>query len=307
MDSLVGYTGFVGGNIACVHKFDKLYNSKNITEAFGSCPDLLVYAGVPSEMFLARDNPEADKAIVETAADNIRRINPKQLVLISTVAVLDNPIGAYEDAFIDKEKLSAYGLNRLALENMVKELNCNYSIIRLPALFGKGLKKNFIFDMINRFPSLLNKAKYEEFALKEPVIMKCYKPLNNGYFKMQLNPGNKKELIAAFERLNFSALSFTDSRAVFQFYNLENAWHHIQTALTNKIPLLHLATEPLSAGEVYEYIFNRPFVNEISMRPFSYDFKTKYSNLYGGNNGYIFDRKRMLNEINEFVRTSLQY
>ncbi|MEG2500937.1 MAG: NAD(P)-dependent oxidoreductase, partial [Oscillospiraceae bacterium] len=33
--ALVGYTGFVGSNIAAAHPFDGLYNSKNIKEAFG--------------------------------------------------------------------------------------------------------------------------------------------------------------------------------------------------------------------------------------------------------------------------------
>ena len=45
MKALVGYTGFVGSNIYTSGEFDAVYNSKNIEEAFGTKPDLLVYAG----------------------------------------------------------------------------------------------------------------------------------------------------------------------------------------------------------------------------------------------------------------------
>lgn len=47
MESLVGYTGFVGSNLAESHSFDGLYHSKNIEQAYGTKPELLVYAGVP--------------------------------------------------------------------------------------------------------------------------------------------------------------------------------------------------------------------------------------------------------------------
>lgn len=65
--SLVGYTGFVGSNLAGSFKFDNLYNSKNIGEAFESNPDLLVYAGIRAEKFLANKFPEKDMEIIENA------------------------------------------------------------------------------------------------------------------------------------------------------------------------------------------------------------------------------------------------
>ena len=74
MEFIVGYTGFVGSNIVANHQFDGLYNSKNITEAYGKNPDLLVYSGVPAEMFLANQNPEADKALMDQAIENIKQI-----------------------------------------------------------------------------------------------------------------------------------------------------------------------------------------------------------------------------------------
>ena len=44
MKALVGYTGFVGSNIyaGANGKIDASYNSKNIEEAYGTEPDLLI-------------------------------------------------------------------------------------------------------------------------------------------------------------------------------------------------------------------------------------------------------------------------
>jgi hypothetical protein len=58
--AIVGYTGFVGSNIYASGDFDGAYNTKNIQDAFGTCPDLLVYAGMRAEKFLANADPERD-------------------------------------------------------------------------------------------------------------------------------------------------------------------------------------------------------------------------------------------------------
>ncbi|MEG2634068.1 MAG: NAD(P)-dependent oxidoreductase, partial [Oscillospiraceae bacterium] len=78
--TLVGYTGFVGGNLAREHDFDRLYNSKNIGEAFETEQGLVVYSGVRAEKFLANSDPDGDRKIFENAIDNIRRMKPEKLV-----------------------------------------------------------------------------------------------------------------------------------------------------------------------------------------------------------------------------------
>lgn len=40
--ALVGYTGFVGSNLAEQFEFTLKFNTKNIAQAFGTTPDLLV-------------------------------------------------------------------------------------------------------------------------------------------------------------------------------------------------------------------------------------------------------------------------
>ena len=101
MNALVGYTGFVGGNICAAGKFDGLYNSKNIEEAYGTRPELLVYAGLRAEKYLANSAPDKDMELIFQAEENIRRIAPKKLVLISTIDVFKGPVGVNEASEIE--------------------------------------------------------------------------------------------------------------------------------------------------------------------------------------------------------------
>lgn len=299
---LVGYSGFVGSNILEKHSFDGLFNSKNIQEAYGENPDLLVYSGVPSAMFLANNFPEKDLEIIEDAKENIKKINPKIIVLISTIAVYSNPVNIDENSSINEEELTTYGKNRLLLEKYVQENFENHLIIRLPALFGKNLKKNFIYDYINLIPSLLTESKFAELVERDSFIKKYYTLNDNGFYKCNDVDNNDRKLLKKyFENIKFSALNFTDSRSVYQFYDLSNLWHHINLALKNGIKMLNLATEPIQVAELYKALRGEDFKNELNKIPFNYNYKTVHSELLDGKNGYIYTKDEVINQIKEFV------
>lgn len=302
MKFLVGYTGFVGSNLKEQHHFDGLFNSKNIEEAFGKNPNLLVYSGVPAQKFIANSNPEQDFKTIKDAIENIKKINPKKIVLISTIDVYKKPVGVNEDAEIISEDLEAYGKNRFYLENWVKENFNEYLIVHLPGLYGKNIKKNFIYDLIKIIPSMLKEEKFKELVSKDNLIEKYYEKSDNGFFKCKsLTSEENKLLMDYFNRIGFNALNFTDSRGIYQFYNLSYLWEHIEIALRNNINVLNLATEPISVNELYKYIFGKDFINEISTNLAHYDFKTKYDETYDGTNGYIFNKEFVLKDIKTFV------
>ena len=299
---LVGYTGFVGSNLNDECKFDGVYNSKNINDAFGLNPELLVYSGIPAQKFLANKEPEIDFDIIKNGIENIKKINPKRLVLISTIDVYKNPINVNEDDKIIQEDLEAYGRNRYYLEKWVKDNFDDYLIVHLPGLYGKNLKKNFIYDLIHIVPSMLKKDKFEEITKNDDYLSDYYFIQDNGFYKCrELTKVDEKNLKNYFNNIGFSALNFTDSRGVYQFYNLKYLWNHIEIALKNNIKVLNLATEPVSICELYKYIKNSEFKNEISDKPAFYDFKTKYDYLFNGLNGYIFNKQFVLEDIKKFV------
>lgn len=146
--ALIGYTGFVGGNIANQYRFDDLYNSKNIGDIEGKEYNLVVSAANRAEMWRINQEPEVDRAEIEEFINHIKKAKIKKLVLVSTVGVYKNPNGANEDTPIDTEGLLPYGVNRYYLEQFCRN-NFDTTIVRLPGLFGEGLKKNVIFDLLN--------------------------------------------------------------------------------------------------------------------------------------------------------------
>ena len=121
MKALVGYTGFVGSNLCDQTKFDAVYNSKNIVEAYGTAPDLMVYAGVRAEKYLANSAPEKDLGKILEAEENIVKTAPKKLVLISTIDVFTNPQDVDENTTVVTDGLHPYGLNRYLLERRIRE------------------------------------------------------------------------------------------------------------------------------------------------------------------------------------------
>lgn len=302
ISSLVGYTGFVGSNLTNNYNFSNVYNSKNIETAFGTKPDLLIYSGVKAEKFLANQYPDKDYETVKNAFDNIRKIDAKQVVLISTIDVYKNPVNVNEDTDINIDNLHPYGLNRYYLEQWVENEYENSLIVRLPGLFGKNIKKNFIYDMIYIIPNLLKESKFEELRDIDSRIDEFYFHLDNGFYKCRdLSSDERIVLKDYFNRLGFSALNFTDSRGSFQFYNLDHLWEHINISLNNGIRKLNLATEPVTINEIYQSIRGYEFFNEFANLIPCYNYKTKYADLYQGSNGYIFSKEEVLKDIKKFV------
>lgn len=146
--ALIGYTGFVGGNLLAQRSFDACYNSSNIEEISGRTFDLVVCAGAPAEKWKANADPERDLVSIERLAGSIAGSRSRHIVLISTVDVFGYPIGVDEDSRVPTEGLHAYGRNRRLLEELIAS-RFETTIVRLPGLYGPGLKKNVIFDLLH--------------------------------------------------------------------------------------------------------------------------------------------------------------
>lgn len=149
-NALVGYTGFVGSNLATQFHFDALYNSSNIESIAGQSFALLVFAGAQSKKWWANQNASADWAGIQKAIQPLKSVSAARAVLISTIDVLP-PESPNADETTDCHRPGdiGYGYNRLRLEDAFRAIFPNALIVRLPALFGPGLKKNIIFDLIH--------------------------------------------------------------------------------------------------------------------------------------------------------------
>jgi len=146
--ALIGYTGFVGGNLLAQRGFDALFNSRNIEEIAGQSFDLIVCAGAPAEKWKANADPVRDRANIERLAGAVTRASATRFVLLSTVDVFGSPVGVDENSPVATDGLHAYGRDRRVLEELISS-RFDTTIVRLPGLYGPGLKKNVIFDFLH--------------------------------------------------------------------------------------------------------------------------------------------------------------
>ena len=156
MIGIVGYSGFVGMNLLQFYKFDKFYNSKNFEKVINQHFDVLYFCGIPAVKWYANKYPEHDFNTIENIKNILKTITCDKFILVSTIDVYDitdtseiDNIILNEDYKCNFENNHTYGKNRFLFEKFILDTFKNCHIIRLPALFGKGLKKNIIYDLIN--------------------------------------------------------------------------------------------------------------------------------------------------------------
>ena len=112
------------------------------------------------------------------------------------------------------------------LEKWVREDHPDALIVRLPALYGIHLKKNFLYDLHTITPAMLREEKYRELAARCELVEKGYSPAENGFYKLNGSVSGTA-LREWFEAQSFNALAFTDSRSLYQFYDLGRLWGDI--------------------------------------------------------------------------------
>lgn len=145
---LVGYSGFVGSNLRAQRPFDALIGSSNIREFASRRVRLAVVAAGDARKWYANQHPQEDEQHISRLSESLQAIECEQLVHFSTVDV-------YAARHGDESGLNAgpatepYGAHRLRLERELQSRFARVTTIRLPGLFGPGLKKNLIFDLMN--------------------------------------------------------------------------------------------------------------------------------------------------------------
>jgi nucleoside-diphosphate-sugar epimerase len=144
--ALIGHTGFVGSNLRRAAPFDVLIDSSNVDEMRGRSFALVVCAGARAEKWKANQDPAADLAGIERLASVLREVRAERFVLVSTVDVFEVPAGLDESAPADARH--AYGRHRRMLEQLCED-RFAAQVLRLPGLFGPGLKKNAVYDLLH--------------------------------------------------------------------------------------------------------------------------------------------------------------
>lgn len=309
MFCMIGSSGFVGSTLQRSKKFKYCYNRKNIGNSVGMSFDNVICTAAPGSMFHANQNPSQDKKCIDNLILDLTRLKANRFILVSTIAVFSNIGCGHNELYKPKTPTDTYGKNRLRLENFCINHFSNCLIVRLPALFGEGLKKNFIFDILNPMPSMLTQSHYESITscLSSRLRSKLslfykYNEDTEMYIicrKSLLRTDLKSEFEREVTAQGLSALSFTSEKSKFQCYNLQNLWEDINKSLSADLKIIHLSPEPILASDIYFSVTGKKMISTNAPARYE-DFRTIHSNLWGVEQNYIANKRLILKDLNAF-------
>ncbi len=307
--ALIGHTGFVGTALRRQTQFDACFNSGNIADVEGRAFGTLVCAAAPGSMLEANRAPERDKAAIDALIAQLDRVEATRFVLISSIAVLADFAGGDDEGTAAFQQELAYGHHRRALEAFVEERFPGSLVVRLPALFGEGLRKNFLFDLLNPVPSMLTGPKHTALlkALDSDLagwLAALYTPdAATGLLKLDrpaLNADPRRPALeAALDALGATATQFHHRQTTYQYYAIDRLWQDIGIALEAGLTHLHLSPEPLEAAAIHERLTGRP-MPATPARLHREDMRTRHAGLWGAEGPYQFTAAETLDALAAF-------
>lgn len=303
--ALIGSTGFVGGVLSRDVAFDAAYASATIEQIEHQAFDTVICAGAPAVMWRANADPDGDRRNLETLVRSLTRARIERLVLISTIAVLADPAAGADETTADFETQLACGRNRRWLETTLSD-HFQTVILRLPALYGPGLKKNFLFDLRHPVPAFLKPEAYA--GLRARLAGPALDALDAVFARdavsglmtldrIALAQHPARDLMAeALIAAEVDAPGFTHPDSQFQFYGLNDLADHIDAAVRLGLDALHLAVEPWPAGGLSERLTGRSLRSaDAPLR--KEDMRTCHSAAFGGAGPYLRSRGQVLDGI----------
>ncbi|KPF78625.1 hypothetical protein IP78_10765 [Brevundimonas sp. AAP58] len=303
--ALIGSTGFVGGVLASHVAFDAAYASATIDRISGETFDTVICAGAPATMWRANADPVRDLANLESLVNTLTRARIERLVLISTIAVLADPAAGADETTTEFETTLAYGRHRRWLETALAE-RFRTLILRLPAVFGPGLRKNFLFDLRHPMPAFLKPDRFEILRARlhggPAGTLQTVYIADTATGLMTLDRDALSDhpegaaLIEAVVDAGFSATAFTHPDSRFQFYGLGSLADDISAAVALDLDLLHLAVEPWRAGDLCERLTGRPLALSEAPRR-TEDMRTLHAEALGGIGSYLRSREQVIEAI----------
>jgi len=149
---VVGGNGFVGSSICSELKKKKTNFVKITRDNYSHYKNkefrIIINAAMPSKRFWAKQNPELDHEETVTKTKNILLdFKFKKIIHISSVSARC-------------QLNTIYGKNKKISEELIQKTK-DYLIVRLAAMYGKGLIKGVLIDMLNNSKVYVNgQSKY---------------------------------------------------------------------------------------------------------------------------------------------------
>lgn len=149
VDYLVGASGLVGSAYLRAHQTTLVVPREELYQDDGTLEcERLVIAAPSAEKWLANSQPQKDWAEILRLGEAIKkRFAAREVLVFSTVDVY--ALSTELDEATEPHPAEPYGRHRKWLADYVSSEFNSTTVIRLPGLFGSGLKKNPLFDIVN--------------------------------------------------------------------------------------------------------------------------------------------------------------
>lgn len=237
------------------------------------------------------------------------KVNAQRFILISSIAVLADFAGGDDETTRAFQEDLAYGRHRRELEAFVETHFTEHLIVRLPALFGRGLRKNFVFDLMNPVPSMLTAEKLGALrdGLDGPLsafVGTLYaQDTATGLLKLDRaaldRDARRGALDEAVSDLGLSSTQFHNRETTYQYYEIERLWRDIGIALEAGLTHLHLTSEPLQAAEIHQRLKGTP-MPETQARLHREDMHSAHGALWGASGPYLYSGAETLERLHQF-------
>ena len=298
-DAIIGHSGFVGSNLVANGITGDLFNSANIGEFHSGIYQNVYCTGVPATMWRANNQPDLDAQNIDRLFDELRRGHFERLIVISTIAVFSDTSKPNLEEDETFETVTPYGSHRRAFEMMCTDAFQKVYLIRLPSLVGSGLRKNFIYDLMNPAPTFLDKNAFIEVMDLLPSRLHA---LIKGLYRWsselsvyeldrdRLNQiADRNDLEAALVMAGVDSKRFTNALSMFQFYGLENLAADIERCVAWELASLNICSEPLRATDICKMLTGSGYSNGIP-HVVSQNVRSRFAHRWGNDSAYLYDK-----------------
>jgi nucleoside-diphosphate-sugar epimerase len=194
--TVVGAEGFVGS--AFVHHLSSVpdvelreVTRRNYALSRGRASDVTIDCAGNSRKYVADERPLEDFDL--SVAHRLRTIQdfPAALqVHISSVDVygdLTSPDTTQERSSMDATRSSRYGFHKWLAEELVRHYCPRWIIVRLAGMVGPGLRKNPVYDILNRQPLRIHPDSQYQFLHTQAMARDVWDLLDAGHEQQIFN------------------------------------------------------------------------------------------------------------------------
>lgn len=194
------------------------YDSKSINTLPEKEHEIILCAAPSAKKWIANANPEDDLKSCNVLIDCLRRTKLKRVILFSTIDVYASNVSITGESSINYSS-EPYGKNRKTIEDsLLSSMPC--SVVRLPALFGEHLEKNYVFDLMNdnNLSNVKTKTSFQWLDLRR--ISECVVAAEKyDLVNYVVEPVSTLEVV---EKFFPDKLEFLDSQSTGLSYNVKS-------------------------------------------------------------------------------------